>query len=115
MSKLVDTSRESLPVVASTEGNLQTCSTLGNVAKAEGSFWSSLTFSRRCRDSGTIPLFLHQRQSIATPTCHRKYDRTERALLRQKIYEIYQDLALSDTDLLPPIWWPTTAFPKLIG
>ncbi|XP_054708420.1 latrophilin Cirl-like [Uloborus diversus] len=52
------------------------------------------------RDSETIPKFLQQKRLIRSAQAHRIYNRTEKALLRERIHDIRKDLAKTSTSLL---------------
>ena len=60
---------------------------------------SSLAFLRRCRDEGTTPNFLRTKRNFNSAKAHRIYNRTERALLRERIHQTQKDLAATDLTL----------------
>ena len=68
--------------------------------KKKAQLLCSLTFLLRCRDSSLIPKFLRVKRVFNSTHSQRIYNRTEKALLRERIHQNRRDLAHTDQELL---------------
>lgn len=78
---------------------------LGVLRKRKAHTLASMAFLMRCRDTNTIPKFLRQHRIFHSGQAHRIYDRTERALLRERIHYTRKELAKTDRQLLSLHLW----------
>ena len=68
--------------------------------KKKAQLLASLAFLSRCRDENVIPKFLKSKQIIRSCQARRIYNRTEKALLRERIQNTRRNLAEVDKKLL---------------